>query len=117
MCRGPAWMPRVRAAIPKCLEPFSANDVARAIGVDPNAGGARWGVFNALCTLADNHELDKRTVKRGAKRTRCIFTRTVTFRAEEFNPETQRLAGEFLQGLVLAWGSVRVKRWRVERAP
>lgn len=114
--RGRPWMPRVRAAIPKCTESFSVQDVCRVIGVDPNVGGARWGAYSALCTLTDNRELEKRTFKRGSKRTYCAFTRTATFREAEFNPETQRLAGEFLQGLAVTWRSARTRHFSAEHA-
>lgn len=102
-----SWLALVRAAIPRCAEPFSAYDVVRAMGIDPGRDGVRFSVFDVLFKLAENRELVKSTRKRGEKRTVSVFTRTAAFRAEEFNFEAQRQASDFLQGLAVQWGNQR----------
>jgi len=102
-----SWMPLVRAAIPRCAEPFTAIDVCRALGCDPYESNTRQAVFDVLDRLAGRGELDKHTTKRGEARSKSTFSRTATFRAEEFDLDAQSQAAQFLRGLSIEWGNQR----------
>lgn len=103
--RGVAWMPRVRAAIQRCAEPFTTYDVCRVLGADQDSS-ARYAVFDALCRLAEGRELEKSVVQRGARRS-ASFKRTLHFRELECDLAAQRTAAAFLQGLAVHWGNER----------
>ena len=101
------WTRIVRAAIPRCAEPFSAPDVCRAANLEPQVH--RCPVADVLTRLALQGELDAIPTKAG-KRPRYAYKRTAAFQGgAPIDFEAQREAAAFLQSLGLAWASARLE--------
>jgi hypothetical protein len=109
------WHKAVRAVVAKLPEPFVVYDVYAALGI--STADEKDCARAALFRIADAGELTKEEKPGGEARNRrwqWQFTRTVNFRAEDFDPEAQRIAARLIQDVALRWTQRRTREHAAE---